>query len=211
MWRLIFSHIFDFIIPPRRRAVSLISISPEELMRLRTPSEHTYEAALPYHDARVTTLVWELKYYANKKAALIAADVIKEDLLAIAAEEIGKPLLIPIPMHDDRRRKRGHNQTEVLCEAVMEKLPHVYDYAPHALRRTRNTPTQQGLTKERREQNVYRAMEVRTPEEIRDRVCVVIDDVVTTGATLREAKRALLESGARKVVCVVLAAALNHF
>jgi ComF family protein len=208
MWRFIFSHLFDFIIPPRKTEKALAAIAIEELLALKTPSQHTYGAVLPYHDDRVTPLIWELKYYANKTAARLAGAALREELLAIAAEEIGKPLLIPIPMHAKRRRERGHNQTEVLCKAALHTITEAYTYAPHVIARVRNTPLQQGLQKEARLSNVHQSMQVIKPSLVQNRICVVVDDVATTGATLSEAKRALLKAGAQKVLCLALAAAL---
>ncbi|MDO8548459.1 MAG: phosphoribosyltransferase family protein [bacterium] len=187
--------------------------------------------ALPYHDPRVRALVWELKYHANPTASALAGELVAEVLIGIASEELGKPLLVPMPMHAARRRERGHNQAELLCEAAlrcmedpMEILPLVrsgplgrsihslqefpwgpFYYAPNVLVRERATPPQQGLAKHRRLTNVKNSMRAVYPERVRGRMCVVLDDVSTTGASLAEARRALLAAGAREVECVALA------
>ncbi len=210
MLREILFRLLNFVIPPRPSERLLTRIDTEELLALKVPSVRTHGATLPYHDERVTALVWELKYYANKHAAHLASASLQEELLGIAAEEaIGTPLLIPIPMYPSRRKARGHNQTEILCTAVMKKLRGVYSYAPEVLIRVRNTPQQQGLSKERRLTNVYHSMRVSTPKLVHGRSCVVVDDVTTTGATLHEAKRALIEAGASTVFCVSLAGAMK--
>lgn len=207
MWRFIFSSILNFLVPPRAGQKIVERSTLEDLLVRRQPCAHIYNAALPYRDELVLHVVWELKYYDNPRATALAAGVLHEDLLALAADEVGTPLLIPIPMHRSRRKSRGHNQTETLCNAVMKELGSAYHYAPEALVRVRNTPPQQGLSKEKRLTNVYRSMQVTEPAVITGRVCVVVDDVSTTGATLAEAKRALLQGGAGRVYLVSLAAA----
>ncbi len=174
------------------------SISIAELHSITT------DEGLPYHDPRVTALVWELKYYASSRSLELAAECLSEHILALASEEIGKPLLIPIPMHPHRKRDRGHNHTELLAHKCMRSLHGAVEYAPQALRRTRLTPTQQGLPKAVREKNVRNSM-CADPSLVKGRACIVLDDVKTTGATFAEAKRTLKEAGARTVHEVFLA------
>lgn len=191
------SFLLDLIIPPRATERVVRTLSFSELQSLQT------EDRLPYHDPRVTALVWEIKYHADKRAASLAGTLLAQELIGIASEEIGKPLLIPIPMHPTRRRERGHNQTELLCEMALAHVPQSFEYSPTALVRTKNTPIQQSLPRQTRLANVKNSMKA-TPQVV-GRVCIVVDDVTTTGATFAEATRALKKSGARRVHCVVLA------
>jgi len=172
----------DFLVPPRRTEKLVRSLTIDALrdLYIGTPSRDI--ALLPYHDPRVTALIWEIKYYGNNRAAALAGEILGEELLAIAGEELGKPLLVPVPMHSARRRERGHNQTELLCETAMRNLNSSFEYAPHALMRVRATPRQQGLERTKRLKNIKGAMAVARPELVEGRVCVVVDDVMTTGA-----------------------------
>jgi predicted amidophosphoribosyltransferase len=88
-------------------------------------------------------------------------------------------------------------------ELLFAQLP--YEYAPTVLVRTRATVPQQGLPKFIRLKNVKNSMRVAKPELVVGRVCVVVDDVTTTGATLAECKRALRAAGARAVHTISLA------
>lgn len=162
----------------------------------------TQDDSLPYHEPRVTALIWELKYYGSPRAAKLGGAILRDSLLALAAEELGAPLLIPVPMHAGRRRERGRNHAELLCEAALRRLEGV-EYAPHSLARTVDTPTQQGLPRSARLTNVRGSM--RASAQVAGRSCIVVDDVSTTGATLAEAKRALREAGARVVHTIALA------
>lgn len=197
MFKTAVSTLINFILPPRASEKVIETLTLEDLYNLSN------EEGLPYQHNDVRALVWEIKYYANKAAAKLAGAYLADELLALAAEEIGMPLLIPVPMHPSRRKTRGHNQTEILCQAACLHLREAYEYRPDVLTRATETPLQQGLQRSKRLKNVAGSM-VAT-EAVRDRVCMVIDDVTTTGATLAEAKRALLKAGARRVHCVALA------
>ncbi len=191
--------VLDLLIPPRATERLVRTLTLEQLLRLSN------EEGLPYHEPRVQALVWEFKYHNARAARALAGAYLAEMLLGVAAEEIGTPLLVPVPMHAERRRLRGHNQTETLCVAALQELPkNTFVYALQALERVVHSPTQQGLPKTIRIKNVAHSMRANELL-VRGRVCVVVDDVNTTGATLEEAKRALRKAGARAVHLVALA------
>ncbi len=195
MFRALMAPLIDLLVPPRGSDLLVRSLELADLHNLQTME------GLPYHDETVRALVWEIKYYANPAALALAGELLAEEVVALAAEEIGTPLLIPVPMHAARRRERGHNQTEVLCRAMLPHLGDSVEYAC-ALSRIVDTPTQQGLERTKRLRNVKNSMEACGVE---GRICIAIDDVTTTGATLHEAKRALRCVGARAVYCITLA------
>ncbi len=194
--------LLDIIAPPRDTDKLVRTLELRELRSITLRGEKS--GSLPYHDPRVTAIVWELKYFAHKQAAALAGELLSDVLKGVAAESLGVPLLIPIPMHAGRRRIRGYNQTELLCEAVLQHLPGFYEYKPQALSRVKATPQQQGLHKHERERNLTHSMKAR-PEVVRGQTCVVVDDVSTTGSTFDEATRALQAAGASQVICVALA------
>lgn len=179
-----------------------------------------YDGTLPYADKRVRALVWEVKYYKDSRATKLAGEYLAQLLLAEASDMVGTPLLIPMPMHPKRRRERGHNQTEILCEAALgsseARIKKVlggsqtifsagFAYAPDILQRTKHTKPQQGLERHDRLKNLKDSMQVADPSKVKGRVCIVVDDVSTTGASFAEAKRALKEAGAAEVRCIALA------
>lgn len=199
MFKTLLLKLVNIVVPPRASERAVAALTLEDLHNLQTAD------GLPYHDPIVRALVWELKYYAASPAAALAGALLAEEVLHLAGEELGVPLLVPVPMHESRRKTRGHNQTELLCTALLKELsPGTVEYRPQALARIVDTPTQQGLERARRLKNVHGSMRA-DPAAAKDRACIVIDDVTTTGATLSEAKRALHEAGARSVQTVALA------
>lgn len=113
--------------------------------------------------------------------------------------------LVPVPLHPARRRERGFNQARLLARdlAALRGL----DVITGALIKTRNVPAQAGLRAAEREKNVRGVYAVRRPDRVRGRTLVLIDDVTTTGATVRECARVLAEAGARDVRAITLAQA----
>jgi ComF family protein len=190
----------DLLLPPRKSEQAVRALTIESLTLLAS-----HDGTLPYHEPSVTSLVWELKYRKNAHALSLAGELLAERALGLAEDSLSKPVLVPVPMHISRRKHRGHNQTELLCQVIMKVSGNSFLYEPHALTRVHNTVPQQGLPRHRRLKNMLGAIEATRPELIRGKTCVVVDDVSTTGATVHETKRALLEAGAREVHILTLA------
>ncbi len=110
--------------------------------------------------------------------------------------------LVPVPLHWRRRWERGFNQAEVLARAVGRR--HGLPVLRRVLVRVRPTPMQQGDMDARR-RNVREAFAVRTPQAVRDRRLLLVDDVFTTGATANACARSLLDAGAAEVGVLTLA------
>lgn len=112
-------------------------------------------------------------------------------------------LIMPIPLFSRRRRQRGYNQSAILAESVGLVLGiNVADY----LTRPVDTPPQVGLDAKSRRQNVAGAFRCDAPIGGLDALHILlIDDVVTTGATMEAAARAVLAAGALEVSCLALA------
>jgi ComF family protein len=115
--------------------------------------------------------------------------------------------ILPVPLHGRRLRSRGFNPSELLVRA-WKNGPAGAQAPPlvvGVLHRVRATASQTGLGRRAREVNVRGAFAVRRPETIAGRHLLLVDDVVTTGATAAEAARVLLNSGAARVDVLALA------
>ena len=111
--------------------------------------------------------------------------------------------LVPIPLHKSRKREREFNQAEILSQEVAREFNK--KVLADVLIRVKPTKTQTELTFQERCQNVKESFSVTKPELIKDSNLLLIDDVLTTGATSNEAAKCLKEAGARKVLLLTLA------
>ena len=111
--------------------------------------------------------------------------------------------LVPVPLHAARLRQRGYNQSLLLAEEIM-RLTGVAP-APGLLTRSRATKSQTSLPHRLRHENVEGAFSAPFPPTIEGKAITIVDDVATTGATLRACASALLDAGASRVTAVVAA------
>jgi ComF family protein len=123
---------------------------------------------------------------------------------AEAESPVRPALMIPVPLHDGRLRERGYNQALELAKPLAHKLGIPLQHG--LLVRTRATPPQTGLDAKARRRSLRGAFQVIASARLPDHV-VVFDDVMTTGATLREAARVLVGAGVARVDVWALARA----
>ncbi|QOD38454.1 ComF family protein [Candidatus Wolbachia massiliensis] len=116
-------------------------------------------------------------------------------------------VIIPIPLHKMRLFKRKYNQAALLAKELskLSNLP----YIPLAIKRSRNTTPQASLSPKQREKNLKKAFKTSNKEVIKNKIVILVDDVVTTGATVRSCSQEILNSGAREVRVLSLARTVN--
>ena len=115
-------------------------------------------------------------------------------------------VVVPVPLHPNRLRTRGYNQSGLLAAAFAARLGRRCDETSFA--RIRDTEHQSRSTGDERRENLKGAFRVVEPSQIRGRTVVLVDDVMTTGATIEECTKALFAGGAYRVIPFVLAKAL---
>lgn len=113
--------------------------------------------------------------------------------------------LVPVPLHPSRRRDRGFNQAGLLARDLA--APRGLPVLRGALVKVRNAPAQAGLRAADRERNARGVYAVKRPDLVRGRTLLLVDDVTTTGATIRECARVLMAAGAKDVRAITIAQA----
>jgi ComF family protein len=117
-------------------------------------------------------------------------------------------LIVPVPLHPERLRWRGFNQSLILSRAIGSAQKIEVD--PFLLERTRPTVPQTQLSESERRANVSGAFAVLAPERLKRKRVLLVDDVYTSGATAEECARALCRAGAQVVDVFTLARAVSH-
>lgn len=116
--------------------------------------------------------------------------------------EMTDAALVPVPLHSARRRERQFNQAEALAEWVSRErgIPIIFPLA-----RSRHTVTQTQFDRKQRMRNLRGAFTLRQNARVKEKSILLVDDVLTTGSTLDECARVLLEGGARCVRAITVA------
>lgn len=140
-----------------------------------------------------------------EKISLILADLLLEEL----ADErmISGPtdfVMISIPTSHKHWLRRGFNPSETIATCLSKHMN--IKYVSNVLVKSRETPEQKTLKRSSRLVNVINSMEINLDNnDLSHKSVIVIDDIVTTGATLNEAKRVLKSCGVKRIICVALA------
>ncbi len=153
-----------------------------------------------------------LKYDHLHPVAEGLGGMLAEAIAQLAAEAPAEMLVIPVPLHRSKFAQRGFNQSRSLAVQALQFLRRTHPQwrltlAPSTLMRLRATDTQAGLTPRQRRLNVRGAFSVSDPSLVSAKHILLIDDILTTGATARAAAQTLLKAGAASVWVATLARA----
>ncbi len=152
----------------------------------------------------VQRIIHEIKF--NRKKSL--ADKVGFELASLVAENQALrevDVIIPLPLHHTRRRIRGYNQSHLLSIPISARAG--FPIVEAAVRRVKSTKPQARLSARKRLDNVKGAFMVTDPERVAGKRVLLVDDVVTTGATLNACALALQAAGAGRVVALTVAKA----
>ncbi len=150
------------------------------------------------YEGPLATAIRQFKYQKKNHLAVPLARLIAHDLAHLSIDYV-----MPIPLSPSRLRSREFNQSLLLAQQIGRvcAVPYLID----AMIRIRETPPQVGLSRKERDQNIKGAFHVTTPNAIKARRILLIDDVYTTGATVKEGARMLMQAGAQDVVVATVA------
>ena len=147
-------------------------------------------------DKTFQDVIHSIKY--NKK---FLAGVLLGSLLAESLEEKINTwkidLILPIPLHHLNNAARGYNQSEYIAKGISKRLGIRMQY--NVIRRIRYTQSQTTMSLKEREQNIARAFVVKHKKAISGKNLLLVDDVITTGATVKECGKVLKDNGAKTI------------
>jgi len=183
---------------------------PSAQWNTETPSY--IDALFDYQDDVVKRIIWSLKYKGDREIIQKCAEVLYAHLVERLSELMlwdnkETILLVPIPMYKKRKRERGFNQSELLIHAL-SKFDHnaLFTLRIDLIKKHKETPSQiSQKSREKRIKNIIGSFLATRQECIHGKIVIVIDDVWTTGATIKEARRVLLKAGAKKVLACTVA------
>ena len=162
--------------------------------------------AVWYYRGDVRSSILRFKFYGRRNYAPAYGRVLAMRLQTARMDDFD--ILTWVPIAFFRRLRRGYDQVELLASAVGKEL----NVTPvKTLRKIRNTPPQSGIKDaSRRRANVLGAYKAVCPEQIAGKRILLLDDVITTGATASECARVLLSAGAKEVYFAAIAVANDN-
>ena len=113
--------------------------------------------------------------------------------------------VVPVPLHPKRERERGYNHAQIIAKYIARSKG--IQLLDKHLVKVKNVPPQMSLSMEDRRRSVKEAFAVKKGEEVRHKVVLLVDDVFTTGSTVRECSRLLCDAGAQEVRALTIAQA----
>jgi ComF family protein len=171
--------------------------------RGRLPVTHVMTLFKFVKESRVQQVLHALKYKHQPEIGEMLGRIYGQDL--VEADYGGRfDLIIPVPLHTSRRKIRGYNQSEEFGKGLAQMLD--VPCEDHYMMRSAKTDTQTHKSKLSRWENVNRIFRVTDPEPIAEKRILLVDDVVTTGATLEACGDALLRAGCRELSIACIAA-----
>jgi ComF family protein len=148
-------------------------------------------------------LLQKIKYGNKPELALLLGKLLGNEIIYI------KPsidLIIPVPLHKKKLRKRGYNQSDYFAKGMSDTTG--ISWSRRNLTRKENNPSQTNKSRIERIHNVEGIFQVINPDEIRSKSILLVDDVITTGATLYACATALTEAGSRVMGIASIALAI---
>lgn len=163
---------------------------------------YAFFSSFPYSNPIVKILIQKLKYKRAFRIAAIFGEELSEYFLKMSPKIPANSLIIPIPLHKNKYRERGFNQSELIAEFLSKKIK-ITNLA--ALKKIKSTPDQTELSGAERKKNIKGVFLVIRPEQIKGKNIMLVDDVKTTGSTLEEAAKVLKKAGAKRIWALTIA------
>ncbi|MCK5819548.1 MAG: ComF family protein [Psychromonas sp.] len=166
---------------------------------LKQPHHFSSIHAIGDYVSPLSSLIKKFKYSKSLlEGELLGILLVRSILFNFSDNKIGAvDYLLPVPLHLDKLRKRGFNQAELIAQVVSKalRIPILYNTAI----RNKNTVAQEGLSLYQRKKNLNGAFFIKNNQALKNKHIVIIDDVVTTGATVNSLCKALIEKNVKQL------------
>ena len=152
-------------------------------------SKYIFEA-----DKTLQNVIHDLKYNKQFRIGTFLGEILAEGIIS---KKWSIDIILPVPIHHLKKAERGFNQSDYIAKGLSKSL--VIPYSIKVIKRNRYTESQTGLDFQGRAENVAGAFKVGNSKKVIGKNFLLVDDVITTGATTLECAKVLIDSGAKSV------------
>ncbi|MDC1205533.1 phosphoribosyltransferase family protein [Candidatus Pacebacteria bacterium] len=196
------SKFLEILFPMRKDSKIVSTLTEDDLLHIYVQRESDNIVwLLSFDDTRVRACIHEVKFHENHIAAKLLAATLRE---YIKTHEEDTFVIIPVPLSNERHKKRKHNQVQTIASYV-KHVP----VEMNILKKVKDTVPQTTLTRSERLKNVKGVFAVKdlgyNKEKFSGKHIILLDDVFTTGATLNEARDVFSQHNPASITCVALA------
>lgn len=153
-----------------------------------------------YYEGPLKEALRSFKFQGRIDVGRFLIRTLSEKIIAFAEEF---DCMVPVPVTEARLRRRGFNQTFIIGEEIAKLTGNFLNHS--ALEKIRETEDQAKLSKEERKKNLRNAFRVRDSDSLKNKRVLVIDDLYTTGSTVREVSKTLLTARVHSIIAFALA------
>lgn len=199
-----YREILNIIYPIEERCMvcdeeGFIGICPSCKSRINKAKNEGSILSYGFYGGILKSLILKFKYESNYNVGYLLANFLIE---IIKESEIDIDIICYIPMIRKDERKRGFNQCKLIANEIGYNLNIPVS---NCIKKVKHTKEQKKLTKEERIKNLIGAFEVTSNEDIKNKRVLLIDDVMTTGATIDECTKILKKSGVKEIIVLTIA------
>lgn len=199
-----YREILNIIYPIEERCMvcdeeGFIGICPSCKSRINKAKNEGSILSYGFYGGILKSLILKFKYESNYNVGYLLANFLIE---IIRESEIDIDIICYIPMIRKDERKRGFNQCKLIANEIGYNLNIPVS---NCIKKVKHTKEQKKLTKEERIKNLIGAFEVKSNEDIKNKRVLLIDDVMTTGATIGECTKILKKSGVKEIIVLTIA------
>ena len=200
----IYNEILDIVYPIEEKCIicrsdGFIGLCPCCKSSINRSTIESDSLSYGFYGGVIKTLILKFKYESDFNAGYLLSSFLIE---IIEEKKISVDVICYVPMTKKDEKKRGFNQCELIAKTIGNNINiQVSD----CIKKVKNTKEQKTLTKEERIKNLRGAFKIINVNDIKDKSVILIDDVMTTGATINECKDVLKKSGANKITVLTIA------
>lgn len=200
----IYNEILDIVYPMEEKCIicrtdGFIGLCPYCKSKINRATIENGNLSYGFYGGTLKTLILKFKYESDFTAGYLLSKLLVE---MIKENEIYADVICYVPMTKKSEKKRGFNQCEVIARHIGY---HINVPVSDCIKKIKNTKEQKTLTKEERVKSIKGAFKVSRIKDIKNKNVILIDDVMTTGATINECKDVLKKSGVNSITVLTIA------